>query len=207
MNYTIQCLRALQTETHHFLDGIHDALARWDLRNLGRRMLGEMPRNERGSGIPSAELFDTYAPHITDRLLGHLEEFSSVSEYAKDYGFFADVNPALKQLAHDAAELAYELSLYPGMSECPPLCRAHAALTGHWKESWSTGGVTESEYRVAVKSAALFLRQRPSRVQRTAAELINQAVSQDVSNNQQGLMRNHRGARPETECRARRGKP
>ena len=174
MTYITHNLRSVTNHCRHLQRQVKRAVTRWNLRIFGRRILGEMPRKRRVEmAVEPLAAVGAELPPVTERLLRHLAEFTCVQHYASEYPFFADTHPTCKQLAHDAAQLAYELSLYPRMQDCPPLNRAYTALRGHWRESWTIGGITEAEYRTAVKCAALFLRQRSVRVQHSAMELIN----------------------------------
>ena len=173
MTYITHSLRSVTNHCRHLQRQVKRAVTRWNLRIFGRRILGEMPRKRRTEMAVEPTAVGAELPPVTERLLRHLAEFTCVQHYASEYPFFADTHPACKQLAHDAAQLAYELSLYPGMNDIPPLRRAYKALSGHWRESWTIGSVPEAEYRTALKSAALFLRQPSVRVRQSAMELIN----------------------------------
>jgi hypothetical protein len=183
MRYTNHCVRSLRAYGDSIQRQLKRTIARWNLPNLGHRLLGAMPSKPRKcANIPDQSLSGG-VPTISERLLRHLEEYACVQLYASEYPFFADVHPACKQVAHDAARLSYELSLYPRLHDSPPLARAHAALRDHWRASWTIGGVSEGEYRTAIKCAALFLQRRSARVQQTAMELINEAVAQNGKKN------------------------
>jgi hypothetical protein len=62
------------------------------------------------------------------------------------------------QLASEARSLAFELSHLSDFAFNPVLREASQTLLRHWKCGWTNGGISEGQYRFALKSVALYLR-------------------------------------------------
>ncbi|HLX59778.1 MAG TPA: hypothetical protein VKX17_00720 [Planctomycetota bacterium] len=95
---------------------------------------------------------------------------------AEHLSAYADVQAMLKlgtpfnelrecgALIRDAKSLASEIASIPGYKFVEPLRGAYDVLAGHWRNSWSNGGVSPAQYRARLKGAILFLRSHSVRV-------------------------------------------
>ena len=156
MNYVNARIRSLRSHAVQWVEDIRGALSKWKLSRASRRVLGEIPRVAPRIGLKYRDLDEQ---ELALRILRHVDECVALQRYARELEICPDVLPAFRQQAHEADELAFVLSLFPRLSECPQLSRAHRALTRYWTSAWTGGGVSDSEYRCTLKGAALYLRQ------------------------------------------------
>ncbi|MGD0090461.1 MAG: hypothetical protein ABSE73_11125 [Planctomycetota bacterium] len=91
--------------------------------------------------------------NLAAHLRRHLDAYADLQMYLK-MGAPIDKLPETRQLVSDAEELEAQLALLP---QYPPLVMAREALRGHWRDLWTNGGVSETEYRARLKAALLFI--------------------------------------------------
>lgn len=95
---------------------------------------------------------------LSDCMRKHLNDYVDLHRFAKERQLCFDQLSLARDVAHDARSLAFEISLFPHLDESYPLLsRTRNVMLSYWHSIWSNSGVSEEEYRAAVKSAILFL--------------------------------------------------
>jgi hypothetical protein len=110
---------------------------------------------ENGPTFPAEELFE--------RIKSHLDECGLVRDAnVGTHVPWQSTAPALR-LKAQAESIAVEIAALPGFGNNPILQQSHERLGRYWRSRWSSGGVSEVAYRVALKTVLVYLNQLPSR--------------------------------------------
>lgn len=145
----------MRTETEVQRSPQSQATQTWSLRTAAvgalRKLLSFRTRTQPESkpALPSAAL--------PQRLRQHLNDFLDLDNSLSGLNVHCDRVPTAHKLAEEARNIALELSLAPDFDENPVLRRAHDTLLTYWHSLWSNGGITQAQYRLAIKSVLVYI--------------------------------------------------
>jgi hypothetical protein len=96
---------------------------------------------------------------FAERIHAHLDDCALVREQCAGLHVPWQSTPAAQRLQSQAASIAVELAALPGYRGNPVLSEAHERLARYWRSRWSSGGVSDVAYRVALKTVLVYLNQ------------------------------------------------